>query len=303
MSHHHDSLRAGIGDQLDCGGHVETTRIEIVRPSIRHANHGNSSRRPRFSEIVIQPIGRAEQTTHRATTRHDRRRSYHLTSRYLVPQQRDEAAHREQLDVAKSRCDHHALRRQHVQGVKRRLHRLYPTKAMATPRPTPIDFDDPYQREVALRVGRAWRDIRRGASMSVLVDYFFGTGDDALESGQMDTLDVLVQQDGWRMGDLADALRVDPSTATRAVQRLERVGYASRCTSPSDKRVVVVSVTDAGRARHADAQARRFDALRAIMEEFDVKERQHLAAFLERFVHALDDFVVRVDRNIDRPKV
>ena len=177
---------------------------------------------------------------------------------------------------------------------------------MATPRPTPIDFDDPYQREVALRVGRAWRDIRRGASMSALVDYFFGTGVDALESGQMDTLDVLVQQDGWRMGDLADALRVDPSTATRAVQRLERVGLASRCTSPSDKRVVMVSVTDAGRERHAAAQARRLDSLRAIMEEFDTKERQQLAVFLERFVHALDDFVAHVDRaatrNVERPE-
>ncbi len=170
---------------------------------------------------------------------------------------------------------------------------------MATPRPTPIDFDDPYQRDVALRVGRAWRDIRRGASMSVLVDYFFGTGEDALESGQMDTLDILVQQDGWRMGDLADALRVDPSTATRAVQRLEKVGFASRCTNSNDKRVVMVSVTDAGRVRHAAAQVRRFDALRAIMEEFDSKERQQLAAFLERFVHALDDFVTEVDRRKD----
>jgi DNA-binding MarR family transcriptional regulator len=91
-------------------------------------------------------------------------------------------------------------------------------------------------------------------------------------------------------------LRVDPSTATRAVQRLERVGLASRCASPSDKRVVVVSATEAGRSRHADAQARRLDALRAIMEEFDNKERQQLAAYLERFVHALDGFVDDVAR-------
>ena len=40
--------------------------------------------------------------------------------------------------------------------------------------------------------------------MSALVDYLFGVGDDALESGQMDTLDVLVQQPAWRMGDLAE---------------------------------------------------------------------------------------------------
>lgn len=302
MTHDDDASRAGIGDELHGGGHVETARIEVVGATVRHTNDRNTSRRPRLAQTVIKAIGRPEQSAHRSSACHDRRRSHRLTCRYLVPEKRHQTTHGEQFHVPESRGDHHTLRCQDVQRVKRRLHRLYPTKAMATPRPTPIDFDDPYQREVALRVGRAWRDIRRGASMSALVDYFFGTGDDALESGQMDTLDVLVQQDAWRMGDLAEALRVDPSTATRAVQRLERFGYATRCTNPDDKRVVLVSVTDAGRIRHAAAQTRRLDALRAIMEEFDTKERQQLAAFLERFVHALDDFVADVDRNIDRTR-
>ena len=300
MTHHDDSLRTSIGCELHGGRDIETTCIEIVRTAIRHANDGNSARRPGLTEVVIQPISWTEQTTHRTSAGHDGGWLRHLTSRYLVPEKSHQSSHGEQFDVTQRMRDHHTLCRQNVQGVKRTLHRLYPTKAMATPRPTPINFDDPYQRDVALRVGRAWRDIRRGASMSTLVDYFFGSGDDALESGQMDTLDILVQQDGWRMGDLADALRVDPSTATRAVQRLERVGLAGRCTSPSDKRVVMVSVTDAGRERHAAAQARRLDALRAIMEEFDGKERQQLAAFLERFVNALDEFVTRIDRNGDR---
>ena len=44
----------------------------------------------------------------------------------------------------------------------------------------------------------------------------------------MDTLDLLVQQPAWRMSELAEALRVDPSTATRAVQRLVRAGLADR---------------------------------------------------------------------------
>ena len=301
MTHHHHPLSAGISRHLHRGRNVETAGVEIVRTAIRHPNHRDSPCRPSFAELVIEPVSWPEQTAQCASARHDRPWLSRLTSRYLMPQQRHQTAHGEHLDMTQGSRHHHTLRRQHVQGVKRSLHRLYPTKAMATPRPTPIDFDDPHQRDVALRVGRAWRDIRRGASMSALVDYFFGTGDDALESGQMDTLDILVQHEGWRMGDLADALRVDPSTATRAVQRLERVGLASRCTSPSDKRVVVVSVTEAGRERHAAAQARRLDALRAIMEEFDTKERQHLAAFLERFVHALDGFVAQVDRAGERP--
>lgn len=165
---------------------------------------------------------------------------------------------------------------------------------MSTPRPINFDAIDPAQREIAVRVGRAWRDLRRGASTSRLIDYLFGSGEDALEVGQMDTLDLLVQQPFWRMGDLADALRVDPSTATRAVQRLERFGLASRCASPSDKRVVMVSITEDGIARHSEAAHRRQEVIMHMLGVFDRDEFEQLASCLERFVGALDEFVAEV---------
>ncbi len=179
--------------------------------------------------------------------------------------------------------------------MKGRFHRQYPTNSMATPRP--FDLSDPAHHDLAIRVGHALREIRRGAAMSSLTEYLFGAGDDALESGQMDTLDVLVQQNGWRMGDLADALRVDPSTATRAVQRLERIGLAERKACLDDKRVVIVSATAAGRSRHAEALARRQDAMRFVMNAFDTDERVQLASYFEKFVHALDEFVVTIDES------
>ena len=162
---------------------------------------------------------------------------------------------------------------------------------MVTPRPNYLEAAEPEQREVAARVGRAWRELRRGASMSALMDYLFGKGDDSLESGQMDTLDLLVTRDAWRMGDLADGLRVDPSTATRAVQRLERVGLATRCVGTDDKRVVMVSATDRGRERHTEAMLRRMALIGQIMESYDEHEWRMLADLLERFVGALDSFV------------
>lgn len=165
---------------------------------------------------------------------------------------------------------------------------------MSTPRPINLDSVDPEHREIAVRVGRAWRDLRRGASMSQLIDYLFGSGDDALEVGQMDTLDLLMQQASWRMGDLADALRVDPSTATRAVQRLERFGLASRCNNPSDKRVVMVSITDDGRERHTEAAHRRQEVIAHMLSVFDRDEFEQLASCMERLVGALDDFVAGV---------
>ena len=98
---------------------------------------------------------------------------------------------------------------------------------VGTPEQVDLTLED--ERLAALHIGTAWKELRRGAAMSILRDHMFGAGKDALEPGQVDTLDLLVQQPAWRMSDLADALRVDPSTATRAVQRLERSGLAERC--------------------------------------------------------------------------
>ena len=70
---------------------------------------------------------------------------------------------------------------------------------------------DPRYRELydlAVRIGLAWREIRRGASTAGLREYLYGSGDDAIEQGQMDSLDLLATQPSWRMSELAEALRV-----------------------------------------------------------------------------------------------
>ena len=146
------------------------------------------------------------------------------------------------------------------------------------------------ERVLAARIGHAWKELRRGAAMAALRDHLFGTGDDALEPGQFDTLELLVQRDAWRMSDLADALRVDPSTATRAVQRLLRGGLAERRPSTRDGRVVMVSATPLGRERHDAIARNRRHVMAAVLAPFDATERRQLADLLERMVAALDDF-------------
>jgi DNA-binding MarR family transcriptional regulator len=145
--------------------------------------------------------------------------------------------------------------------------------------------------ELAVRIGGSWRAIRRGAAWVGLRDYLYGTGSDALDQGQMDTLDLLAQQDSWRMSDLAEQLRVEPSTATRAVQRLEKDGLATRQPSADDGRVVEVSVTSAGRARHRDVANRRTVLMTHILSTYSADELPQLADMLERFVASIDEFV------------
>jgi MarR family transcriptional regulator, organic hydroperoxide resistance regulator len=145
--------------------------------------------------------------------------------------------------------------------------------------------------DTVARMGRAWRELRRGASAAVVRDRLFGTGRDAVEPGQMDVLDLLVQHDDWRMSELAAALRVDPSTVTRTLQRMEAAGLAIRSPDTGDGRVVVVQPTTEGRRRQALVNGRRTDILNAIMATFDDAEREELIDLLERFIESLDKYV------------
>ena len=122
-------------------------------------------------------------------------------------------------------------------------------------------------------------------------DYLYGTGADRLDRGQMDTLDLLARQPLWRMSELAEALRVDPSTATRAVQRLVNVAMAVRRPSDEDGRVVMVEITEAGRARHAVVAERRLVLMNHMLSAFNPSERGVLAEMLERFIAAIDSFL------------
>jgi DNA-binding MarR family transcriptional regulator len=138
-------------------------------------------------------------------------------------------------------------------------------------------------------IGNAWRDMRRGAAASSLRSKLFGEGESALDPGQVDTLDLLVEREFWRMGDLAEALRVDPSTATRAIQRLEKLQLAERATLASDGRVVTVAVTPAGRTRYNIITERRLKVMVKILSDFAPEDQAKLAELLTQFVTSIDN--------------
>jgi len=153
---------------------------------------------------------------------------------------------------------------------------------------------DPRRRELydlAVRIGLAWREVRRGSSTSALRDYLYGSETESIEQGQMDTLDLLALQPAWRMSELADALRVEPSTATRAVQRLVNAGLAERIPSADDGRVVRVEITQSGSDVYEAVAARRGELLTFILRQYGRDELPVFADMLERFVVSIDAFV------------
>ena len=88
--------------------------------------------------------------------------------------------------------------------------------------------------------------------------------------------------DPIRMGVLASTLGVVPRSATGLVDALEEAGLVQRTADPSNRRQVLVSLTDAGRARQqamADARAEAGDGLFSVLDQH---ERRQLADLLQR---------------------
>jgi len=146
------------------------------------------------------------------------------------------------------------------------------------------DLDPDIQRAAV-----AVRELRRGSGMQALRDHIYGA--DGLDLGQHDALDVVVTIGEARMGDLAAALRVDASTATRTVGRLEADGLVERRRGDDDGRAVVVVATPAGVRLHDQLRQRARSALEELYAEFSVAEVRTLADLLERLVRSVDRVV------------
>ncbi|MGE3619027.1 MAG: MarR family transcriptional regulator [Acidimicrobiia bacterium] len=145
-----------------------------------------------------------------------------------------------------------------------------------------FDVDEP---EVVLDLAAAIRELRRTADFAwrQLSGYRRFA-----DSKQVDLLDQLASRDNQRVGELAVALKVDDSTATRAVQWLEQHGLAQRRPSPDDRRVVLVALTKAGRDLHAGVQMRRLEMLGQMLVDFSEDERHLLLGLLNRLIGAME---------------
>ncbi|ORT60777.1 MarR family transcriptional regulator [Streptomyces sp. CB03238] len=82
-----------------------------------------------------------------------------------------------------------------------------------------------------------------------------------LGASDFEVLDVLAEgaaEDGggcaYRVQELASRVHLSQSALSRLVARLEKDGLVSRGMCSEDRRGVRVALTDAGRARHAEAQ-------------------------------------------------
>ncbi len=91
------------------------------------------------------------------------------------------------------------------------------------------------------------------------------------------------------VGEVAQFLDVDPSTASRLVDRAARSGFVERRSSRVDARRVAVVLTPSGQALRARAVDFRLDWLSTVLEGWGDAEVGVLAAALTRFADAVGE--------------
>lgn len=93
---------------------------------------------------------------------------------------------------------------------------------------------------------------------------------------------VLWEHDGIPVGELGKRLYLDNGTLTPLLKKLESAGYLSRSRDKSDERVVIVTLTDVGRALKEKAKEIPLKVGSCI--RLDEKEASGLYALLYRLL-------------------
>ncbi|MGH3666291.1 MAG: MarR family winged helix-turn-helix transcriptional regulator [Egibacteraceae bacterium] len=97
---------------------------------------------------------------------------------------------------------------------------------------------------------------------------------------QLSALSTLDRTGPIPLGELAAIEQIGPSTTTRIVACLEERGFVQRTTDPTDRRVVLVSVTRKGRRFLDRARSKASGYLAERMTDLSAADRKALARAL-----------------------
>lgn len=88
------------------------------------------------------------------------------------------------------------------------------------------------------------------------------------------------------MNELARLLGLDKSSVTGLIDRAERRGLVVRVPSTTDRRAVLVSLTDHGRSLASDGAARFEEDIWALLKRLPPRDREALSGLVSRLLVA-----------------
>lgn len=111
---------------------------------------------------------------------------------------------------------------------------------------------------------------------------------DAVERATYILLVHLVKGGPSRTGTLAEAVHSDPSTVSRQVAQLVRLGLVERTADPEDGRATLLVATTEGRRVFEENRRQRNERIAALLAPWEPADRQTLAELLGRFTTDLE---------------
>jgi DNA-binding MarR family transcriptional regulator len=117
---------------------------------------------------------------------------------------------------------------------------------------------------------------------------------DAVERATYHLLVHLVKDGPRRAGSLAEAVHSDPSTISRQIGHLVRLGLVERTADPVDGRATLLAATEEGRRVFEENRRIRNERIAEMLESWSDDDRRALSELLTRFT---GDF----ERSVPRP--
>jgi DNA-binding MarR family transcriptional regulator len=104
-----------------------------------------------------------------------------------------------------------------------------------------------------------------------------------LTLSQFNLLKLIALNGQHQVGELAEFLGVSPPAASKAIDKLERLGLVVRSPSKEDRRVTLLSASTDGRRLVASFEDLTADRLAPVLSKFRPEEIDEMSSLLERF--------------------
>lgn len=138
-----------------------------------------------------------------------------------------------------------------------------------------------------LDLGQLSHELFRQARILHMVKARMSAESGGLDSGALGVLVHVVKSGGMRQRELAECAMLDPSTVSRYVGLLAKLGYVERQADQEDGRAVRLVATEAGLAVHRGLVSRREALMRDVLSGWTAQDVEELTSRLRRLN---DDF-------------
>jgi len=142
-------------------------------------------------------------------------------------------------------------------------------------------------KPLAEELSTCWRELGSILASRRLHAFLHPELGSKLTPSKLRGLELLGQHDGLRIGELADRLGVDDTTATRLVDRLEELDLAERHSEEADRRAILVGLTAEGQKLVGGVAAQRQQFFADVLATLEPDERLQLVRLTEKAALAL----------------